>query len=118
MKVHYVETFYPGPVCSDTGCEKVGEKEKFKPPKQAYGWRRMWREEKEENGEMLLGGWHHAEMHFCGGRILTLKQMIAEKGAENNAVYNMQSNGWDRVVDTGRGTFPLDPGDVVEGGAS
>lgn len=113
MRVDYVEFMFPGAIVSETSMEPWPAEKPVKPPERAFGYRRAWREEAQQNGETLRGPVHYGPTTYYG-RVRTLDDI---PDTERNRIlrWNMRTNNYDRVVSTRFGqSFPMNADDRAE----
>jgi len=110
----YVRFFYPGLIFCEQSVKPIsGPDTRVKFPKGSIGYQRLWREEKTVKGETLTCSFHAVGGAVYKGKVLKLDQVIAKYGATSIAADNMRINNFERIVDTGRGIFPLEKDDEV-----
>jgi len=115
MKIHYVKVFYPGLLFPEDSLVRVDrEDSEFRLPDGAFAFQRGWREEVSQGGEVLVGELHlDKTIWYRHGKVYTQKEALVKWGSNSIAVSNIRINKYERVVDTGRGVFPLCEEDVV-----
>lgn len=116
MLKHYVEFSYPGAFLSEYSSEEIAERkaELVKVPEGAFAYRFYDREEVEVDGETLCGERKNYSSRTYFGKAYTLEEVKREFPQYETLIFNMECNGWNRVVQTRRGNWqPLGEGDIV-----
>ena len=117
---HYLETYYPGFLVSDTSVEEVDHRDpkRVELDDRAYAFRFFDRTvTTTPDGEALMGKpKNHSGLIFPEGRVMTPEDVERDMPGEKILISNMRCNGYKRVVHTKFGqTFPLNDEDVVLG---
>lgn len=65
------------------------------------------------NDELVSSRLNKSPMHYYGGRIMTIDEVRAEMPEEQILIFNMECNGYDRVIQCRYGNFkPFNAGDI------
>lgn len=113
--VTFVRFFYPGSLVSETSTHEVADRDtsKLDVPKGAFGWNFYDKLVVEAGGKKLWGPEENTSGTTYLGEVYDLARVKREMPNERILISNMEGNGFERVVVTGRGTFPLRDGDEV-----
>lgn len=117
----FVTFFYPGSLFEERASEPVGSRDlaKLTVPKGAYAFQFFDRTDGviELDGDLtpVMGkAKNHSPRYYPDGKVLTLAEVEAERGADSILAQNMRDNGWGCIIRTRRGTYqPLEEGDEV-----
>ncbi|MCL2354831.1 MAG: hypothetical protein FWC68_02955 [Oscillospiraceae bacterium] len=118
MRRHYVEYFYPGIFLSESSVEEVSHRDfdRIVMPERAFAFSFFDREEVEQDGETLVGKPKNISPKCYEGKVYTLDEVKKAFPEAETLIFNMEANGWERVVKTIRGNWqPLEEGDCVRG---
>ena len=118
MLKHYVEFLHPGIIMSESSSEEVDHRDPtlIKLPQNSFGFRFYDREEKESEGELLVGKSKNHSYWSIQGEALTLADVKERFPKERTLIGNMERNKTKRVCKTEFGQFiPLDKEDTIIG---
>ena len=115
MLKHYVEFLYHGILFGESSSKESPHRNAsaIKLPKNSYAFRFYDQTETKEGSEVLVGkpknisGWHYK------GSVLTLEHVKQYHADKDTLIFNMEANGYDRVVEVNHRFFPLKKEDVI-----
>jgi len=121
MIKHYVEYYYPGSFFSETSVKEIAQRDvsKIVIPDDAFGFKFFDRVHAEIDGvELQSKRLNISQMHFYGGRIMSIEDVRRECPDDRILLANMEYSGWKNIIVCRTGnTQPFRDGDVfiIEG---
>lgn len=112
---HYVKFFLPGSFMSDTSVKptETRDPDKIEWLDRAYCARFFSRTEIEIDGETLVGERRDVSNRFFLGGTVKMIHDVRTESPGSILLQNMESNGWDRVIECAQGTTNMWDDDVV-----
>ena len=117
----YVVFLHPGIIVSESSSHEVESRDEtiLDIPKNAYAFSfhdvLSLRIEADDGSyvELRSNPINKSPLTYVKGKVTTIEEVKATQPHERIQILNMEGNGYDRVIDTGMGTFPFRDGEKV-----